>query len=421
MRLESLRAQWSQVLREAAGGLPRAYWYVWVGSVVNRLGTFVVPFLALYLTQERGLSVEQAGLVVSLHGAGAIFAGPVGGVLADRLGRRWTMVAGQWSGACAMLLLGWVREPWHIAAAAMLLGFTGELYRPAVSAAVADLVGPLDRPRAYGVLYWGVNIGFSLALPLAGWLTGYGFWLLFVGDALTTFLYGCVVWWKVPETRPAAAAQSSGLQGRLLSLAPFQDKVFLAFGLPVIVVAMIFFQYHVTLALDLTSRGMTPGTFGKVVAVNGLVVVLLQPFAGRWVRGVRRSRVLALAAGLTGLGFGLHALPAEAGLAALAVAVWTLGEVAHASAAPTVVADLAPESLRGTYQGAYHMLWALAACLAPAVGGWVYGRQGTYVLWGGCLVLGLLAALWHLAIARARQQRLESLRQAGQAVGASVD
>lgn len=68
------------LLRSTIGGLPRAYWYVWVGTLVNRLGGFVVPFLAFYLTAERGLSVGQAGLLTSLYGAGAIAAGGGGGL-----------------------------------------------------------------------------------------------------------------------------------------------------------------------------------------------------------------------------------------------------------------------------------------------------------------------------------------------------
>jgi hypothetical protein len=42
------------------GGLPRAFWFLWTGTLVNRLGTMVLPFLALYLTDERGISVTTA-------------------------------------------------------------------------------------------------------------------------------------------------------------------------------------------------------------------------------------------------------------------------------------------------------------------------------------------------------------------------
>lgn len=43
------------------GGLPRAFWALWGGTVVNRLGTMVMPFTGVYLTQSRGLSVAAAG------------------------------------------------------------------------------------------------------------------------------------------------------------------------------------------------------------------------------------------------------------------------------------------------------------------------------------------------------------------------
>jgi len=84
----SLRA----TLHGLLGGLPRAYWALWVGLLVNRVGSFVVPFLSLYLTRERGLSLAEAGGLVSLWGLGAIGAGPVSGVISDRVGRRAAML-----------------------------------------------------------------------------------------------------------------------------------------------------------------------------------------------------------------------------------------------------------------------------------------------------------------------------------------
>jgi hypothetical protein len=35
--------------RDARGGLPRPFWFLWAGTLVNRLGYFVAPFLTLYL------------------------------------------------------------------------------------------------------------------------------------------------------------------------------------------------------------------------------------------------------------------------------------------------------------------------------------------------------------------------------------
>ena len=87
-------------LKSIYAELPRVYWTIWLGTLVNKLGSVVVPFLALYLTQERSLSKAWAGLLISLYGVGAILAGLTGGMLADRyLGYVRSVIIGAAQGA----------------------------------------------------------------------------------------------------------------------------------------------------------------------------------------------------------------------------------------------------------------------------------------------------------------------------------
>lgn len=413
----TLRHKLVEQVRVTVGGLPSTYWVLWVGTLVNRLGGFVVPFLAIYLTRERGLTEERAGFIVALFGAGSMLSSLVGGMLADRFGRRIALVLGLWLASGGMLFLGFSEQLLWLRIAAFTAGLLGDLYRPAVSAAVADVVAPNDRVRAFGLLYWVVNVGFAIALPLGGFVAQGGFLLLFVGDALTTFIYGCVVWFKVPETSP----QFTPSRSLLPSAVPFKDKTFLAFWVPNFLVALIFFQGHTALALDLIARGLRTTEYGTIMAVNGVLIVLLQPFMARLVTRWRRSTVLAAGAVFTGLGFGLHALSATVPLAMLAVAVWTVGEILGATVSSSVVADLASPQLRGSYQGVFSMSWGVASCLAPALGGTVLGRFGSTTLWGGCLLTGLLAGAWNLAAADARRRHLEQLRLQHAGVSANVD
>ena len=67
-------------------GLPRPFWVLFAGTLVNRVGGFVLIFLAIYLTEARDLTPAQAGTVVAAYGIGAIGAGPIGGALSDRIG-----------------------------------------------------------------------------------------------------------------------------------------------------------------------------------------------------------------------------------------------------------------------------------------------------------------------------------------------
>jgi MFS family permease len=413
----TLRHKLVEQVRITAGGLPTTYWFLWVGTLVNRLGSFVVPFMAIYLTRERGLTAGQAGFVVGLFGAGSVFSSLLGGMLADRFGRRIALVLGLWLASGGMLFLGFSEGAVWLRIAAFTAGLLGDLYRPAVSAAISDVVPPNDRVRAFGLLYWVVNVGFAIAVPLGGLVAQGGFLTLFVADALTTFIYGCVVWFKVAETSPHRAPSRSLLP----SVVPFRDKVFLAFWVPNFLVALIFFQGHTALALDLIAHGLGTTEYGAIMAVNGVMIVLLQPFIARIVSRWRRSAVLAAGALFTGLGFGLHALPATVPLAMFAVAVWTMGEILGATMSPSVVADLASPQLRGSYQGVFSMSWGFASCAAPVLGGWVLDRFGSATLWGGCLMTGLVAGVWNLAAADARRRHLAQLRLQHGGVSTSLD
>ena len=386
-------------------GLPRTFWFLWTGALVNRLGGFVFTFLALYLTQERHYTVAEAGLVVSLYGAGSVAAGPVGGALADRIGRRLTMLLSMTLGPAAMIQLGLARTPAHIAVSTLLLGFFSDMYRPAVQATIADVVPPADRPRAYGYLYWAVNLGFAAAAVIAGFVAGKNFFALFVADAATTLTFGAIVFLRVPETHPDRTTKRSAVAGLT---APFRDRLFVLFLLVQLLVAVIFHQGSVALPVDMRAHGIPPRGFGMLIALNGILIVLLQPAALKVVTRFRRAHVLAAGALLTGAGFGLTALSGSWLPYALSIAVWTAGEIAFSSVAPAVAADRAPPHLRGSYQGAYQLVWGLSSFMAPALGSLVLGKFGGAALWGGCFALGLSAVLGHLALGPMHRSTLKT-------------
>jgi MFS family permease len=378
--------------------LPPAYWFLWAGTLINRLGSFVLAFLALYLTEQRGFSPAGAGGVVALAGTGMLFAAPTGGALADRIGRRPTLLLSMLLGALAMLSLGWARRPAAIGAAAFLTGLLGEFYRPAAQAVIADLLPPADHTRAYGILYWAINLGTSAAAVLAGLLGGRNFQLLFVGDAATTLLCGAILWLGLPETRPLEAAGAPA-GPRLRGLwRPLGDARFLRFLGAQLVLGVVFFQFGAALPLDLRAHGISTAQYGRLIALNGLVIVIFQPLGIRLTERAAPAPTLAAAAVLIGAGYGATALARTPSGYALTIVLWTLGEIAWAGVGPTVVAALSPVAARGAYQGAYMMTWALAFLLAPALGGAVLDAWGGRALWLGCLSLGLASALLHLLL-----------------------
>lgn len=387
------------VFRHYTGELPPAFWVLWAGSLINRLGTVVLPFLTLYLTTRRGLPPATAALTAGLYGAGGIAATLLGGALADRVGRRATILASLGLGAGVLLLVP-AAEPLPLLAAAVLgVGLTGELFRPAVAAAVADLVPDVHRPRAYSLLYWATNLGISIAVVLGGMLAERSYVALFVVDALTMLAFAAIVAWRLPETRPADAEAGTlaALRPRRLRAA-LADPTLVAFSLLSLPVAALFWQAWTLLPLSMAQAGLSTTSFGLAMSLNGAVIVLVSlPMAAA---AARRPRLPMLAAGILviGVGMSLHGPAASTGAYAAAIVLWTLGEIVFFALAPSLVADLAPARLRGTYQGVFHAAWGAGAFLGPALGGAAFGRWGDGATWALGLLAAATAALGMLAL-----------------------
>lgn len=387
-------------------GLPPTYWLLWLGTLINRLGGFVIPFLTLYLTQQRGIAVSQAGLMVSLFGAGSFLAQLVGGELTDRLGRRPVMLMSFLVTPAATIALGLVHDVAWIALWTFLVGIFTDLYRPAVGAAIADLVPPEARTRAYGYNYWAINLGAAIAPLVAGLLASYNYLTLFVGDALTTLAFGLIVLFGIRETRPQAAQRAAHTPVGQRIAQVRREPLLLVFSLLILLFGTVYMQGNVTLPVDMQSDGLGPEGFGLAIAVNGLLIVLfslqLSSRAERW----PRFPAMAAAALLLGAGFGFTAFASDLPLFAVSVAIWTVGEILGATVAPAIIADLSPVELRGLYQGVFGSMWGLAFFIGPVAGGWVYEHLGPSALWGGCLAIGVILALCYLAMSGPASRRL---------------
>ena len=256
-------------------GLPPTYWLIWTGTLINRLGGFVIPFLTLYLTTQRAIPVSQAALMVSLFGAGSFLAQLSGGELTDRLGRRPVMLMSFFITPIFMITLGLARGLMLISIATFIVGFFTDLYRPAVGAAIADLVPPESRTRAYGYNYWAINLGAAVAPVLAGLVAAYNYLILFVADALTTAIFGFIVFFGIRETRPVEAhhASHTPLGERIAQLK--RAPILLMFSLITLFFGMIYTQGYVGLPLDMQSHGLGPGQYGTAIALNGFLVILV--------------------------------------------------------------------------------------------------------------------------------------------------
>jgi MFS family permease len=390
-------------IADVAAVAPRAYWYVWWGTLVNKLGGFVIPLLTIYLITVRHVSVSEAGGIVAVFGAGSIAASLVGGYLSDRLGRKITLMISLFGGAIAISVLGQLRDLHAITAMVGAVGFVGELYRPAVLAIVADVVPPAQRVQAYGLLHWVINIGFAFAAVIGGVLASVDFTILFVADAATMAIYGVIVLVAVPETRPPVATHAAAAPA---SPSWITDREFVVFVAIMFALVLLPLQSSAPLAAHMTWQGFTPAAFGGAIAVNGVLIIALQPTISTWSARHDPTRMLIAAALFYGVGLALHGAATNLALHAAAVTVWTMGEILESPTRSSIVAAMAPADARGRYQGAVAMTFGAGQLVGPKLGTWVWQREGPGTLWASCLVLGGLVALALAATGPARRRHM---------------
>lgn len=376
--------------------LPRPAWILFGGTFINRFGTFVMPFLAIYMSRQ-GYTPAQAGLAVSSYGAGHIVASMLGGHLADRIGRRYTIALSMFSSSAAMLALSQARTlPW-ILALSFLVGMVGELYRPAATALLGDLVPPERRVAAFAMYRFAINLGFAAGPATAGFLANKSFFYVFAGDAATSFLYGVVALLALPHgNRSSGAGERTG-EGLRHAL---HNRAFVYFLAATLCLALVEFQLHSTLPLHIAKMGYSPATYGMLISINGVLIVLFELLITAWTQKFPAQPLIAIGYALNGIGFALTGLAAGIPMLATSIVVWTISEMIFAPVCGAYVSGLAPEQYRGRYMGLWHSVFSAGMIIGPAVGTWIY-QQKPAALWWTCFAVGL-AGGW-LALLRPRE------------------
>lgn len=351
--------------------LPGQYWILFGGTLVNRFGNFVLPFLVIYL-RMRGFDGNAAALTMSCLGAGALGAGIFGGYLTDRIGRKATMLISCASSAACMLLLSQARSLPAISMTVFMIGLSSGMYGPAAGALIADLIPPHLRVRAFSCQRWAINVGFAAGMATAGFMAKKSFMTLFVADAATTLILGLTV--LIGITRRAispAPAMGTGWRPALLHMKgniPFQRACMASFF-----TTLVFMQMTCTYSLQTTEgAGLSEQCYGLLMALNGILIGCLElPLTGL-TRRFEPVKIIALGYVVLGCGMGINMLGASLTLLVASMVVFTAGEMIAMPVSSGYMASLAPDEMRGRYQGVMSFSWSAGTMIAPPLGMMMY-------------------------------------------------
>jgi predicted MFS family arabinose efflux permease len=323
--------------RETA--LPRALWALMMGNFVIGTGVMVVPGTLNDISQSLGVSIPQAGQLITagavLMGLGApTFATLVAGW--DR--RRLLTISLVWyallMGICALAPSYTALLPLRVLAV-----ISPAIFTPQAAACVGLLVPASQRGRAITFVFLGWSVASVMGMPLSAWIGGTLGWRWAFGlVALMSFASAAWVWRDMPNgIRPAALSrqawgQTLGSPALMLAVGVTLFSAFAQFTL---------FSYFAPYLVQ--TLGVGGGAMSLLFLWFGVFGLAGNVGMSRWIDRIGASRGALLMMGGMALSLLLWPL-GRAGLwqQALVMVPWAIGCFAANSAQQARLVHIAP-------------------------------------------------------------------------------
>jgi MFS family permease len=388
----------------------RNYRLFFGGQLISLVGTWMQQVAQSWLVLQLTGDPFLLGIVAAMQFLPVTVLGLFGGLIADALPKRQTLIATQVvQMTLAFILFGLTAtgrvEVWHIIVLAALLGITNAVDMPTRQAFVVEMVGHEDvgnavalnsaifnGARIVGPAIAGLTIG-AFDISIAFLINGISFLAVIVAYSLMR---------DADLASPPALSRphSVGEVGRTLAEGiRYVRRTELVLLATVTVGLVSVFGMNFGVIIPSLAREVLhtdAAGFGFLMAASGigsLVAALSIAFSGR-------STPAAIAGGAIVLGIAeivaasVHVFP----LAMLAMGFVGFGAIGMAATANTIIQMAVPDELRGRVMSVYLTVFVGSTPLGGLLMGGIASRFGVDVSLaaGGvvCAGMGLVAALW---------------------------
>jgi MFS family permease len=388
----------------------RNYRLFFSGQLVSLVGTWMQTVAQAWLVLQLTGDPFLLGLVAAMQFLPVMVLGLFGGLIADALPKRPTLIVTQIvQMILAFVLFGLTAtgrvEVWQIIILALLLGVTNAVDMPTRQSFVVEMVGRSDVANAVALNSAVFNTARIVGPAVAGLTIGaFDISIAFLINGLS-FLAVIVAYGMMRDeelasppvlSRPHSVREVGRTLAEGIRYVRRTDLVLLAtviVGL-VSLFGMNFGVIIPALARDVLHTG--PTGYGFLMAASGigsLVAALSIAFSGRSTPAVIAGGALLLGVAEIAAAW-IHVFP----LALVAMALVGFGAIGMAATANTVIQLAVPNELRGRVMSVYTTVFVGSSPLGGLLMGWIASRFGVEVSLavGGvaCVVLGLIAFWW---------------------------
>lgn len=355
-------------------GLPKEIYILFISKIINSLGRFIGPLLTLILTKKIGMSSTEAGALITIA---MVLQAPcvlIGGRLADTLGRKKVICI--FFGLSALTFLSCTFMPvTKLLAYSLIIGacfssFSGSAY----DAMITDYTDVHNRQAAFSLLYMGTNVGAAIAPVVGGLLFKSHLKILFLGDAVTTFIAVILIILFVHEHESVRKRQEqvdeyNETVKQNVFVVLRETPILIIFALILSIYSFVYeqFGFGIPLGMDSVFGDRGAELFGMVSSINALIVIFFTPFLIHITKSMKVKNVLAVG-GLSYAGcFMVMAVSSHLYGYIVGIVLLTIGEILCAVNAAAFVANIAKSTHLGRINSVVSIIREMGTCLSPIV------------------------------------------------------
>ncbi|WP_456277755.1 MFS transporter [Bacillus sp. AK128] len=374
--------------------LPRSLKILLFGVLLSHLAYYIVlPLLPIVLKVLKELTIVQIGTVLAVSSFSYQGGSVLGGLLADRIGRRMIIVIGAFVKGVGLIGFALAETYSLLLVVALINGLGGGLNSPSTKAAIAALASEGNhRTTVFSLRGIAANLGIASAGLLTYFLIGEESVIIFYISAGLFFVLGIISWLYVPANCGEGECEDITFQSYL---EVFKNKAFVIYSIMSIFVWGLFAQFALALPLRAESFMQNPTAVSLIWTFNSILVVIFQTtITNRIIRKINPMNALALGTTFIGVGISSLYFANHFGLLIVSGVIFIVGEMILMPTIDITITQLGTAKLIGTYFGLANFVFGLGEGLGNFGGARLLstGIQ-TYLPWVSYLTVAIIVAL----------------------------
>jgi predicted MFS family arabinose efflux permease len=374
-------------------GLSEEIWWLALITLINRAGTMVIPFLALYLKEDLHFTVSHVGWVMSAFGLGSVAGSWLGGKLTDKIGYYKVMVRSLLSTGVLFIALQFLNTFASICIGIFFVMLVADTFRPAMFVALNAYSKPENKIRSLTLIRLAINLGFSAGPAMGGLIiTGLGYTGLFWVDGITCIIATLVM---IQVLHPKKAKVLDAFKNEH-PISAYRDYAFLIFLVAMALFGVVFLQYFSTITIYYKDvHRLSELQIGLLLGLNGFLIFIFEMPLIKWLENTKYTKLglMFFGAILTGLSLLILNFTSWSGILVVGMLLMTVGEMVAFPFSNAFAVNRAEKGNQGEYMALYSMSFSIAHIFGHNAGLQMTAALGFDTTWYIITGIALICAL----------------------------